>query len=76
MEPLLDPGVEAQATKRVDRIGQANPTCVHRFLVHATVEVNVRALSARRGQHAGVEEEVVGTQAPRLRACDVMSLLT
>ena len=76
VEPLLDAGVEAQATKRVDRIGQAQSTCVHRFLVNATVEVNVRALSARRGQHAGVEEEVVGTQAPRLRACDVMSLLT
>ena len=75
VEPLLDPGVEAQATKRVDRIGQANPTCVHRFLVHATVEVNVRALCARRGRH-GAEEEVVGTRAPRLRACDVMSLLT
>jgi E3 ubiquitin-protein ligase SHPRH len=75
VEPLLDAGVEAQATKRVDRIGQAHPTCVHRFLVNATVEVNVRALCARRG-HAGAEEEVVGTQAPRLRACDVMSLLT
>ena len=74
VEPLLDAGVEAQATKRVDRIGQASPTCVHRFLVNSTVEVNVRALSARRG-HAGPEAEVVGTQAPRLRACDVLSLL-
>jgi E3 ubiquitin-protein ligase SHPRH len=37
LEPVLDPGAEAQAMKRVDRIGQTKPTCVHRFLLAGTV---------------------------------------
>ena len=31
LEPVMDPGAEAQAMKRVDRIGQTKPTFVHRF---------------------------------------------
>ncbi|KAL3154028.1 hypothetical protein ABBQ32_013579 [Trebouxia sp. C0010 RCD-2024] len=47
-EPLLDPAVEAQAVGRVHRIGQTQPTFVHRFVIEATVEENVRRLSSRR----------------------------
>ena len=46
VEPSLDGGAEQQAVKRVDRIGQASATCVHRFMADETVEVNVRALAA------------------------------
>ena len=52
LEPVLDHGAEAQATKRVDRIGQTRPTCVHRFLLQGTVEENVQALSNRRKEAA------------------------
>ena len=45
LEPVLDPGAEAQAMKRVDRIGQTRPTCVHRFMLAGTVEENVHEFS-------------------------------
>lgn len=46
LEPLMDPGAEAQAVKRVDRIGQARATCVHRFIVAETVEEHIHSLYA------------------------------
>ena len=52
LEPVMDPGAEAQAMKRVDRIGQTKPTFVHRFLLLNTVEENVQALSRRRREDA------------------------
>ena len=48
LEPVLDPGMEAQAIKRVDRIGQTRPTCVHRFVIRDTVEENVQKFSTER----------------------------
>ena len=48
LEPVLDPALEAQAIKRVDRIGQTKPTCVHRFLIRDTVEENVYKFSCER----------------------------
>ncbi|KAL0019181.1 hypothetical protein WJX77_000293 [Trebouxia sp. C0004] len=47
-EPLVDPSVEAQAVGRVHRIGQTQPTYVHRFVIEATVEENVQRLSGQR----------------------------
>ena len=46
--------------KRVDRIGQTMPTCVHRFLLQGTVEENVQELSRRRREAAPGEAEDVG----------------
>jgi len=74
VEPLLDPGAEAQAAKRVDRIGQVQPTTVHRFYCSATIESNVRALCAKRGGRDGGGSSE-GTHAPALRACDIISLM-
>ena len=48
LEPVLDPGMEAQAIKRVDRIGQTRPTCVHRFFIRDTIEENVQKFSRQR----------------------------
>ena len=46
--------------KRVDRIGQTRPTCVHRFLLAGTVEENVQELSRRRREAAPGEAGDVG----------------
>ena len=45
-EPLLDPAVEAQAVGRVHRIGQTQPTFVHRYVgvLHHKVNVHVRSM--------------------------------
>lgn len=86
LEPLMDPGAEAQAVKRVDRIGQTKATCVHRFIVSATVEEHIHSLYAHRVTVAcdagGVSTGERGG-APRggrggrrgLRAADLVHLL-
>ena len=48
VEPVLDPGSEAQAIGRVDRTGQTRPTHVHRFVVDATIEERVHQLGRER----------------------------
>ena len=48
VEPVIDPGLEAQAIKRVDRIGQLKPTCVHRFIIRHSIEENVFKLARQR----------------------------
>lgn len=48
VEPLLDPAVEAQAIGRVHRIGQTRPTVVHRFVMDASIEENVRQINSER----------------------------
>lgn len=44
IEPLLNPGAEAQAVNRVHRIGQQHTTYVHRFLIKDTVEESIYKL--------------------------------
>lgn len=74
VEPSMDAGAEAQAAKRVDRIGQDRPTAVHRFVVAGTVEARVRALAAARAAVAAGGGGGAGTP-PRLRAGDLLGLL-
>lgn len=45
IEPLLNPGAEAQAINRVHRIGQCHATYVHKFLIKNTVEESIYKLS-------------------------------
>ena len=64
MEPLLDPAVEQQAVGRVHRIGQAQATIVHRFVVEASVEENVRLISTERAAAMDLAA-ATAKQAPR-----------
>ncbi|CAD7012159.1 unnamed protein product [Ceratitis capitata] len=41
VEPILNPGEEAQAIGRVHRFGQTRSTTVHRFIVCNTIEENI-----------------------------------
>lgn len=50
LEPLLDPGVEAQATGRIDRFGQTRETFVHRLVIRGSVEENLRRLAHARAE--------------------------
>ncbi len=75
----LAAGAEAQAIKRVDRIGQAHATCVHRFVVSASIEENVAALFGARAEAAATGDAAVagggGAAGVGLRASEVVSLL-
>ena len=83
VEPLMDPGAEAQAMARVNRIGQVRATVVHRFVVRATVEENISALYGKRvAVAAGAGGVATGGGAARarggragLRVADVAALL-
>jgi E3 ubiquitin-protein ligase SHPRH len=70
VEPQLDLGAELQAVKRVDRIGQTLPTCVHRFYIRGSVEENVRAMSSRPRSASAA-----GHGPPGLRPSCVAALL-
>jgi len=73
MEPLLDPGVEAQAVGRVDRIGQTRQTMVHHFVVAETVEENVSLLyKSRAAKHSSF---AAPRQRETLRISEVKLLL-
>ncbi|MCO5578794.1 hypothetical protein L7F22_032640 [Adiantum nelumboides] len=48
VEPLLNPGAEAQAVNRIHRIGQERATSVHRFLIKGTVEESIYKLRQQK----------------------------
>ena len=75
LEPVMDPGAEAQAMKRVDRIGQTKPTFVHRFTLLNTVEENVQALSRRRRECAPGDDDAGGARGAGLRVSEARLLI-
>ena len=46
--PLVEPGVEEQATDRAYRIGQTRPVQVHRLVTEGTIEERIAELLARK----------------------------
>ncbi|WOK95874.1 hypothetical protein Cni_G04581 [Canna indica] len=48
IEPLLNPGAEAQAISRIHRVGQDKKTFIHRFIVKNTIEESIYKLNRTR----------------------------
>ncbi|KAJ3682918.1 hypothetical protein LUZ60_013145 [Juncus effusus] len=48
VEPLLNPGAEAQAISRVHRVGQEKHTFIHRFMIKNTIEESIFKLNRSR----------------------------
>ena len=53
LEPLLNPGAEAQAIGRVHRIGQAKKTYVHRFIIGNTIETSIEGFASGGKERKG-----------------------
>jgi E3 ubiquitin-protein ligase SHPRH len=76
VEPNLDPGVEQQAIKRVDRIGQqSESTCIHRFVVTRTVEERVQKVAQSRRKSEARLPDVAKSEKKALTADDVTFLV-
>ncbi|MEZ4365561.1 MAG: C-terminal helicase domain-containing protein [Kofleriaceae bacterium] len=74
LDPWWNPAVEAQATDRVHRIGQARPVTAYRLVAQDTVEEKVLTLQAhKRALFDGLFEDK-GVVA-RLTADDLRALL-
>lgn len=55
MEPIINPGIELQATSRIHRIGQTKQTTVWQYIIKRTVEQTVLNLSTiHRLEHLGI----------------------
>jgi E3 ubiquitin-protein ligase SHPRH len=70
VEPSLNPALEAQAVSRVHRIGQNQPTFVHRFIMNSTIEDKVLDIAAGRSKSisTNMTEDVTATDFARIFA--------
>jgi SNF2 family DNA or RNA helicase len=70
VEPSLNPALEAQAVSRVHRIGQTQPTFVHRFIMNGTIEDKVLDIAAGRSKtrSTNMTEDVTATDFARIFA--------
>lgn len=73
LEPVLDPGDEAQAIGRVDRMGQSKPTFVHKFIVQSTIEENVAKINELKKHSEG--RTTKKTKLQTLSVAEVAALL-
>ncbi|KAK3277407.1 hypothetical protein CYMTET_14581, partial [Cymbomonas tetramitiformis] len=73
LEPCLNPGLEAQASARIHRLGQSEPTRVIRILAEDTIEQRVLALHEHKKHMHGDGKQASLTQ--ELRALDLLVLL-
>lgn len=76
IEPVMDPGEEAQAIGRVDRMGQVKETFIHKFVVRNSVEENVRRISEKKKLHDGIMSKHHNQNKQHLSLKEVTTLLT
>ena len=62
LEPSINPGLEAQASARIHRMGQTKPTRVIRFIAQDTIEERVLELQLHK-KKAGGRKRTEGEQA-------------
>ncbi|KAJ4793189.1 E3 ubiquitin-protein ligase SHPRH [Rhynchospora pubera] len=75
IEPLLNPGAEAQAISRVHRVGQEHRTFIHRFMVKGTIEESIYKLNRSRGNCSTLNRKTKNLKdEPVLTLRDVESL--
>ncbi|MGH8806937.1 MAG: DEAD/DEAH box helicase [Noviherbaspirillum sp.] len=75
MDPWWNPAVEAQATARAHRIGQAQTVFVYKLVVEGSIEERILELQARK---AALAEGVLGSDgglAPKFNVEDLQALL-
>ena len=75
VEPIMDPGEEAQAIGRVDRMGQEKETFIHKFIVQDSVEENVCRISEQKKQHDGIMSKHHNQNKQHLSIKEVTTLL-
>jgi superfamily II DNA or RNA helicase len=73
-DPWWNPAVEAQATDRAHRIGQARPVTVYKFITAHTVEEKILALQQRKRQL--METTLADDTAPLMDSLDDQTLNT
>jgi len=75
IEPIMDPGEEAQAIGRVDRMGQIKETFIHKFVVRDSVEENVCRISEQKKLHDGIMSKHHNQNRQHLSLKEVTTLL-
>lgn len=75
VEPVLDPGEEAQAIGRVDRMGQERQTFVHKFIVRESIEENVARISEQKKLSDGMKSKHNSQSKHHLSLGEVTALL-
>ncbi|KAI8112832.1 hypothetical protein M9434_004152 [Picochlorum sp. BPE23] len=75
VEPVLDPGEEAQAIGRVDRMGQKKQTFVHKFIVRESIEENVARISEQKKLSDGMKSRHNSQSKHHLSLGEVTALL-
>lgn len=75
VEPVMDPGEEAQAIGRVDRMGQEKETFIHKFIVLDSIEENVLRINEQKKLQDGIKSKHHNQSKQHLSLQEVSALL-
>jgi len=68
IEPLLNCGLDSQATARIHRIGQTRKTFLHRYLVENTIEIKVDKYRKQHQQEEQLEDAILDSRKCAIQA--------